>query len=136
VDSLRRRYGRQVAFFHVYVREAHPEDGWVVTENREAGIAYRDPASTAERAELARTCTTRLRLGLPVLVDDLDDRVARAYGGWPERLYLIGADGRIAYQGGPGPWEFRPEELGAAIVRKLGRPTKSKREEVSQPGDR
>ncbi len=45
----------------------------------------------------------RLRTRIPVLLDDVDDEVALAYGGWPDRLYLIGRDGRVAFQGGSRP---------------------------------
>ena len=48
-------------------------------------------------------------------MDGLDNAVASAYGGWPDRLYLVGRDGRIAYQGGEGPFGFKPEELERAI---------------------
>jgi hypothetical protein len=34
----------------------------------------------------------------------------------PERLYLIGRGGRIAYQGGMGPMFFRPAEWESAIA--------------------
>ena len=33
--------------------------------------------------------------------------------------YLISSDGRIAYQGGEGPFGFKPAELEHAIVREL-----------------
>ena len=48
-------------------------------------------------------------------IDGLDNAVASAYGGWPDRLYLVGRDGRIAYQGDEGPFGFKPEELERAI---------------------
>ena len=48
-------------------------------------------------------------------IDGLDNAVASAYGGWPDRLYLVGRDGRIAYQGGEGPFGFKPAELERAI---------------------
>ena len=51
-----------------------------------------------------------------LVVDDIDDKIASAYGALPERLYLIGQDGRVLYQGGQGPWYFFPEELEKAIV--------------------
>jgi hypothetical protein len=54
-----------------------------------------------------------------MVVDGVDNAVASAYGGWPERLYLIGRDGRVAFQGGEGPFGFRPEELEAAIEAEL-----------------
>jgi hypothetical protein len=108
-----------VEFLAVYVREAHPEDGWVLTENRRAGIAVPDPASADERHEVAATCRAGLRLGMAMVVDGLDNAVASAYGGWPDRLYLVDRRGRIAYQGGEGPFGFKPDELGAAIEREL-----------------
>jgi hypothetical protein len=57
---------------------------------------------------------------MPTVVDGVDNAVADVYGGWPDRLYLIGTDGRIAYQGGEGPFGFKPEELERAIEQLLG----------------
>jgi hypothetical protein len=115
LHELWERYRERAEFLVVYIREAHPEDGWVLAENRREAIAIRDPASDAERGQAAGACATRLAIRIPVLVDRADDRVALAYGGWPDRLYLIGVDGRIAYQGGEGPSGFLPEELEAAL---------------------
>jgi hypothetical protein len=103
----------------VYIREAHPEDGWVLSSNRQERIAIDDPTSDGERASTAATCAVRLQIPMPVLVDGVDDEVARHYGGWPDRLYLVGRDGRVAFQGGEGPWGFIPSELGAAIEAEL-----------------
>jgi hypothetical protein len=109
-----------VAFFVVYIREAHPEDGWVVTSNRAQGIIVTDPTSSEERTQVAAVCSLKLSIRIPVLLDALDDRVARTYGAWPDRLYLISRDGRIAWQGGPGPAGFKPDELESAIRTELG----------------
>jgi hypothetical protein len=116
LHDLFRSHGDRVAFYVVYIREAHPEDGWAFTMNREEGIAIYDPATDEARAEVATTCALRLELELPVLVDRVDDAVARAYGGWPDRLYLVAADGTIAYQGGEGPDGFKPDELAEALL--------------------
>jgi hypothetical protein len=116
---MRERHADEVEFFIVYIKEAHPEDGWALTYNRRAGIALADPRSTAERAAVAESCALRMRTSIPVLVDGIDNEVARQYGGWPDRLYLIGKDGRIAFQGSEGPFGFRPELLGAAIEAEL-----------------
>jgi hypothetical protein len=123
LSRLHRTYGEAIAFFVVYVREAHPEDGWVLTANRDEGLYVSDPQTRGEREGVAETCATRFALDMPVLVDGVGDEVARLYGGWPDRLYLIGADGRIAYQGGPGPFGFRVDELESAIERELARAT-------------
>jgi hypothetical protein len=112
-------YGHAVAFFVVYIKEAHPEDGWVLERNRRPGVRLRDPRTEEERATVASTCAVRLRMEFPVLVDRSDNAVASAYGGWPDRLYLIGRDGRIAFQGREGPFGFRPAELDAAIRAEL-----------------
>jgi Iodothyronine deiodinase len=93
LEALRDRYRDRVAFLVVYIREAHPEDGWVLESNRREGIALADPALPGERAGAAEACAVHLRITMPVLVDGLDDEVARRYGAWPDRLYLIGADG-------------------------------------------
>ena len=119
LEALHEQYRDRVAFFVVYVREAHPEDGWVLTSNRDDGIVLVDPATEAERGAVAASCAVRLRISMPMLLDGLDDEVARQYGGWPDRLYLVGRDGRIAFQGGEGPFGFEPEELAAAIEAEL-----------------
>jgi hypothetical protein len=121
LEELHDRHEEEVAFFIVYIREAHPEDGWVLSVNREEKIALADPTSLDERAAAAEACVLRLRTRIPVLLDDVDDEVALAYGGWPDRLYLIGRDGRVAFQGQEGPFGFKPDELAAAIDAELAR---------------
>jgi Ca2+-binding EF-hand superfamily protein len=52
----------------------------------------------------------------------MDNAVEKAYAGWPDRIYIVGADGAIAYKGGPGPAGFRPHEAEEALRRLLGVP--------------
>ena len=61
----------------------------------------------------------KMALEIPALVDEMDDAVAAAYAAMPERLYLVGRDGRIAYQGGMGPMFFRPTEWEESIANYL-----------------
>ena len=56
---------------------------------------------------------------MPAAIDGVDNAVASAYGGWPDRLYLIGSDGRIVFQGGEGPFGFKPDELERAIAQEF-----------------
>jgi len=116
------RYRDRVDFLVVYIREAHPEDGWVVTMNRAADIRLADPTTDAEREEVATTCALRLGIEIPVAVDRIDDGLASAYGALPDRLYLIGRGGHVAFQGEPGPFGFRPEDLERAIRTELAIP--------------
>lgn len=55
-----------------------------------------------------------------MLLDALNDRVARACGTWPDRLYLVSRDGRVAWQDAPEPAGFQPDELESAIRTELG----------------
>jgi Iodothyronine deiodinase len=82
-----------------------------------------EPRSDEDRREVAATCATALRLRMPMVVDAVDNAVASAYGGWPDRLYLVGRDGHIAYRSGEGPFGFKPKELGAAIEEHLEKGT-------------
>jgi hypothetical protein len=112
---LAARYSDSVHFLTVYIREAHPEDGWILPENRRSGLAVRDPTTDDERRTVAATCAVNLRLRMPMVIDHVDNAATSAYGGWPDRLYLIGGDGRIAFQGGEGPFGFEPELLEQAV---------------------
>jgi hypothetical protein len=80
-----------------------------------------DPIDGAERAKVASQCVADLDLPMPAVVDRIDDEVNQTYGGWPDRLYLVGKDGRIAYAGGRGPFFFSPDELEKAIAAELER---------------
>lgn len=111
----------KATFVVVYIREAHPEEGWVVTPNRDEGILVNDPTSTDERVEVAAACAINLQIRMPVLVDEVDDEIATAYGALPDRLYLIDTDGNVAYQGEPGPFGFDPAGLESALVELIGR---------------
>ena len=79
-----------------------------------------DPISDGERQAVARRCAASLKLEMPAIVDRIDDKVNAAYHAWPERLYLVGADGKVEYVGGPGPFGFEPNELEAALRKTLG----------------
>jgi hypothetical protein len=112
---LAARYRDRVHFLTVYIREAHPEEGWILPENRRSGLTVHEPTTETERRAVASTCAVNLRLRMPMVVDQIDNSVASAYGGWPDRLYLIDRNRRIAFQSGEGPFGFRPEELARAI---------------------
>ena len=119
VNQLHAEYADQLAFFLVYIKEAHPENGWVLTWNRTVGVRVQDPTTFDERAALATTCVQRMSVAMPVLVDDPDNPVARIYGGWPIRLWIVGRDGRVAYRAKEGPFGFKPTEFRAAIQAQL-----------------
>lgn len=109
----------------VYIREAHAIDSRSPMGGGNAPLVE-DPVTAAERKAVAETCMSKLALEpMPALIDDMSDSVNDDYGAWPDRLYLVGKDGRIAYRGGPGPFLFSPDELEEAIEKELGGSRKS-----------
>ena len=109
------KYTGDIRFFVVYIREAHPQDGWQVDVNVRDGVVFDQPETFQEREHIAHACSLRLQLEIPTLIDDMNDSTDLAYAALPEHLYLIGQDGHIAYKGARGPMGFKPDELEAAI---------------------
>jgi hypothetical protein len=103
----------------VYVREAHPIDGWRMASNDKDGVAVAQPTTDAERCDVAGKCCAALHMTIPLVVDRVDDRVAHAYSGVPDRLYLVDIEGKVAYKGGRGPFGFKPGELEQQIAMML-----------------
>lgn len=116
MNEIFRAYREQVAFFCVYIREAHPEDGWQVPMNVEDDVVFPQPATTDERAAVARACILRLQLEMPTVLDAMDDAVDAAYAALPDRLYVIDAAGAIAYRSEPGPFGFDVDAWERAIA--------------------
>ncbi len=115
-EKLHRRYKDRAAFVMVYVREAHPTDGWRMESNERVGVSTKQPSTYEERVEVAQTCGKRLQLGFPMLVDTIDDRVGSEYSGMPGRFYLIDGAGKVAFKNGRGPFGFKPVELEHALI--------------------
>jgi alkylhydroperoxidase family enzyme len=84
--------------------------------NDKVGICVQQPRTLLERVEVAGKCCTALEMKMPLLVDTIDDRVGHAYSGMPDRLYVIDRDGKVAYQGGRGPFGFKAGEMEQALV--------------------
>lgn len=116
VEKLYRRYKDRATFVMVYVREAHPTDGWSMESNDRVGVSLRQPQTYEERVGVAQTCSQSLGLGMPMLVDTIDDQVGARYSGMPSRLYLIDREGKVAYKSGRGPFGFKPDELEHSLI--------------------
>ena len=85
-------------------------------ENERDGVLFTRHDSMEERVAVGEACMLKLALEMPAVVDEMDDAVARAWAAMPERLYLVGRDGRVAYKGGMGPMFFRPRAWEEAIA--------------------
>jgi thiol-disulfide isomerase/thioredoxin len=116
IEKLYSRYRDRAKIFLVYVREAHPTDGWWMQSNRRVGIDVSQPKADSDRRTIAQTCQKHLDLDIPFLVDGVDDRVGAMYSGMPNRLYLIDKHGKIAFKNGRGPFGFHPRQLEQALL--------------------
>jgi thiol-disulfide isomerase/thioredoxin len=103
LERLHQSYGEQVAFYYIYIREAHAEDGWKMPRNQREGIAINDPKTMEQRVEVAQQACAFFKTKIPALVDTMDDATDRAYAGWPSRIFLVDVKGVIAVHGEPGP---------------------------------
>lgn len=115
MTQIYRQYKDSVEFFVVYVQEAHPTNGWQTDSNLEAGILFRQHQSYDERESVAQSCSIDLHIGLPIIIEEMDNAVDEAYGAAPERLYLVDIDGNVAYHEGAGPHFFDLDEWEQAI---------------------
>lgn len=113
------KYKADVHFLVIYIREAHPSDGWQVPQNLRDKVLIKDPRSLRERQKVAADFASQFKVSLPILVDAIDDAMEKAYAAWPDRIYVVDATGKIAYKGGIGPGGFRPAELPAVLDRLL-----------------
>lgn len=108
----------------VYIQEAHPTDGWQMPSNLKEGVLVATARSFTDRDTAANTCVVKLGIHIPAIVDDIDDSTERAYTGWPDRLYVIDREGRVAYKSKAGPFGFNPDEMTKTLARVA--PTASK----------
>jgi len=120
LNEIAARYAEQVDFYCVYIQEAHPEEGWQVAPNIQEGIVHHQHRSAEDRAEMAQVCSLRLNLRMPLLLDTMDDEVDLKYNALPERLYLLDAEGRVAYKSVAGSFGFDPEAWARAIAALVG----------------
>jgi hypothetical protein len=74
------------------------------------GSKLNDPRTQADRDAVAGACGRELEFEFPVVVDTMDDQTAVDWAAWPERIFVVGVDGRVAYAGEQGPWGFWPTE--------------------------
>ncbi len=98
-------------FLMVYIEEAHPG-------NTVAGMEVHAATTIEEKQALAELCTSG-NLSLPTVLDKLDNAVEIAYAAFPDRIYVLDADGVIRYKTTPGPFGWDVAESAAALERLL-----------------
>ena len=103
----------------MYIQEAHPSDVWQMQSNVKQQVVYASPKNYEERSEIAGACVRNLHLEIPALLDAIDNPTERAYTGWPDRLYVIDREGKVAFKSSPGPFGFHPAAMEQALKKVL-----------------
>jgi hypothetical protein len=119
VEDIYRRFKDDAVFLGVYVREAHPTDGWKMESNAKVGVSVAQPKTYVERKAVAEQCHSLLKYSIPLLVDEINDPTGNAYSGMPARLYVIDRTGRVAFKSGRGPFGFKTGEMEQALLMTL-----------------
>ncbi len=97
----------RVNFRLVYISEAHAmDDKFPVPYASELGI--REHKNFGERCTVASRLRKDKKLTIPCLVDDMDNSVEKQYRAWPDKVFLVRSDGRLAVAAKRGPWGFKP----------------------------
>ena len=125
MEAIHRRFRGRAGVVFVYIAEAHAVDERQMQANLDEGVLVAQHRTLDDRFAAAREGVRRLGLTLLVLVDGMDDAASHAFAAWPERLYVADREGRIAYVGGPGPFEFDPDGAAAVLAGLVaGRPAR------------
>jgi type I thyroxine 5'-deiodinase len=101
----------------VYILEAHPSDVWQMQSNVKDKVVFASPKNEDERGLVAGSCVRKLGIKFPAVLDEFGNTTERAYTGWPDRIYVIDTNGRIAYKSKPGPFGFKSDQLAAALAK-------------------
>jgi len=107
IREIHERFAAKATFLTVYVQEAHPAEE---EHFKSQAFNIKTHKNLEDRLSAAKSLLSRETLPGPFLVDNMKDEACNSYGALPERLYVI-LDGKIVYQGGPGPIDYDPDEL-------------------------
>lgn len=107
INKIQARFANKATFLTVYVQEAHPVEK---EEFKNQFFEIKTHQKLSDRLEAAGELLKLETLPGPFLIDNMKDEASKSYGAHPERLYII-LNGKIVYQGGLGPMDYRPEEV-------------------------
>jgi len=83
-------------------------------------VCYAQPKTLEQRVAVANDFTKRFKYSVPFGIDEMNNAANDAYAAWPERLYILDENGRIAYKGGNGPFKYDPKEVRAWLAERYG----------------
>jgi len=73
-------------------------------------VCFEQPKTIQARLEVAQMFIETSKTKIPVVLDDITNVCAKAYGAWPERFYII-ENNIIQFKGAQGPFGYLPAEV-------------------------
>ena len=119
---------KKVAFFLVYVREAHPVRKAAETSDHRSVTRHKTIDS---KVLAASKCLKGLKLSLPCLIDTMDGKAEKAYRGKPAATAVVDINGKVVFYS-RGPSGAKPREARKVLEKLL--PTQP--EPTTQPTSR
>lgn len=107
MEKMYQDYKDIAEFRLVYIREAHAMDS-------RRPVGYAKEKGISEHKDYEERCTTAKMLmddeslTMPMLIDGMDNAANEAYQAYPDRVFLVRKDGRLAVAADRGPWGFGP----------------------------
>lgn len=107
MEKMYQEFKDVVEFRLVYIREAHAVDSdWPMPIARKKGIL--EHKSYDDRCTTAKMLMDDESLTMPMLIDGMNNAANQDYSAYPDRVFLIRKDGRLAVAAKRGPWGFEP----------------------------
>ncbi len=107
MEKMYQQYKDVAEFRMIYIREAHAVDS-----SRPSGIGrqlnIKDHTDYDSRCDVAERLIEDKKLTMPMLIDNFENTTDVAYQAKPDRVFLVGSDGRLAVAADRGPFGFAP----------------------------
>lgn len=116
INDVYRDFNDRASFRFVYLAEAHARDVWPLKINARENVDYTTHKDLSERMAVANICADEMKIEFPMLVDDMNNSVERAYTAWPTRLYVVNRSGIILFKSRTGPYGFEADVLRRALA--------------------
>lgn len=95
INQLQRDYRSRAEVIVIYTAEAYAAGVWDIDRNRQDKVRIEAHRTEADRVAVAREARTVLGLEVRVLVDQMSNATATAYGLMPNGAVLVARDGTV-----------------------------------------
>jgi len=103
LSTIAEKYSDKIKFYYIYIKEAHPVDGWRMKQNDKQNILIKQHTNIKERCTAADIMINNKKINIPVLTDSMKDSTLKAFGSWPNRIVLINNEKIIKFYASRGP---------------------------------